>query len=187
MMLEEEVEESDEEEPGRTSLTSNRPLNLEEMTNDRVVLPQPGYFKVEYKRLTGLSKKEQRLLDIIVEPKYYWENGWVLMNLSKKEYVTSKAASNILRYINPKNASCLGELILSKICWSSDLSTGLEFHRALHRGVWAGDRFRIVTTDVFETRTSGEEGWEDVSVEATTWLKGILQSNERTPLALYTN
>ena len=137
-----------------------------------------GHFMVKYHRLTGLSSKERQILYQITTPEYEWEQGWVLMNLSAMEYVTSKAASGILRSMDPDDACCFGQLILSRICWSSDDSTSIAFNGPLHRGVWAGHRFRIVTTDVFNTRFSGkEEEWKDVSVEAAKWLEVILRSD----------
>ena len=99
------------------------------------------------------------------------------MNLSTMEYVTSKVASRIRRSMDPTDRCCFGQLTLSRICWSSDSSTAIYFDGPLHQGVWAGDRFRILTTDVFKARTFGEEGWKDVSVEAAKWLKDILRSD----------
>ena len=131
-----------------------------------------------YERLWGLSWEERNIFSQIIKgTRYEWEDGWVLMNLSTMEYVTSKAASRILCSMNPTDGGCFGQLILSRICWSSDYSTSMRFDRPLHQGVWAGDRFWILTTDVFKERTSGEEGWKDVSVEAAKWLRDILRSD----------
>ena len=89
--------------------------------------------------------------------------------VSTKEYVTSTAASGILHSMNPTDACCFGQLIHA-----------IHFDGPLYRGVWAGDRFRIVTTDVFKTKIFGEEEeWEDVSVEATKWLRAILRSDRQ--------
>ena len=181
LISEEEQEEllrlNYEQEPSTTPLALIVPFNLHS-----IVFENFGgvteHFEVSYQRLRGLSSKEQQILrQIIMETGYKWENGWVLMNLSAQEYVTSKAASRILRSMNPTDAGCFGQLILSRICWSTDCSTAIHFDGLLHRGVWAGDRFRIVTTEVFKTRTSGEK-WKDVTVEATEWLKAIIQSDE---------
>ena len=47
----------------------------------------------------------------------------------------------------------------------------------MHRGDWAGDRFRIVTTGVFKYRTTDEQ-WEDVSARTAEWLRDILRSED---------
>ena len=160
-------------------LSSDEPINLSNISRDHFDHFE-YHFHMPSKRLWALSSKEYRILSqIIKETRYEWENGWVLMNLSTMEYVTSKAASRILRFMNPTDGRCFGQLILSRICWSSDGSTAIYFDRPLHQGVWAGDRFRIVTTDVFKARTSDGEGWADVSVEAAKWLRDILRSDSR--------
>ena len=133
------------------------------------------HFRMDYRRLWRLSREEQRVFNQITKEEYQWKKGWVLMNLSKKEYVKSKVAFNILPSMQATDARCFGQLIVSRICWSTDPSCSMHFEGPIHRGVWAGDRFKIVTADVFETRTSGEE-WKDVSVEATEWLKKILSA-----------
>ena len=39
-----------------------------------------------------------------------------------------------------------GEVVLARICWSSDPDTGLKGDWQIHRGAWAENRFDIVTT-----------------------------------------
>ena len=132
-------------------------------------------FELDYKRIWGLSLKESRVVHQIIEQRegYHWEKGWVLMNLSKKEYVKSKTASSILPKMKATDARCFGQFVLLRVCWSSDNTSVMESSQGpLNRGVWAGDRFKIVTAAVFETRTSSE--WKDVSVEVTVWLKKVL-------------
>ncbi len=121
----------------------------------------------------GLCRDEIGLVDTITKRGYRWEKGWVLMNQTKKEHVTSMAASSILPSMDATDARCFGQLILSRICWSSDGSSSMGFEGDLHRGVWAGDRFVIVTVDDFEAMPSAK-GWKDVSVEAAEWLREIL-------------
>ncbi len=129
-------------------------------------------FKKDCETRIGLSPEESRLVRTITEEEgYQWEKGWVLVNQTKKEYVTSMAASSILPSMEATDARCFGQLILSRICWSSH--HGWTSFANLHRGVWAGDRFMIVTVDVFEAMPSAK-GWKDVSVETVEWLRGIL-------------
>ena len=130
-------------------------------------------------RILGLSSKERQVLSQIIEQPegYHWEKGWVLMNLSKKVYVKSKTASSILPKMKATDARCFGQLVFSRICWSSSDTDATRNQLPLYRGIWAGDRFKIVTAAVFETSTSSEE-WKDVSVEATAWLKNALCGEE---------
>jgi len=132
-------------------------------------------FELDYERIWGLSSKERQVVYQITEQQegYHWEKGWVLMNLSKKEYVKSKTASSILPKMKATDARCFGQFVLSRVCWSSEDTSIIDSSQGpLNRGVWAGDRFKIVTAAVFETRTSSE--WKDVSVEVTVWLKKVL-------------
>ena len=134
----------------------------------------------DYQRLMRLSSEERRLFRTITEKRkerYQWEDGWVLLNQTAKEYVTSKAASRTLPSMEATDARCFGQLIVSRICWSSYYSTALQFDGDVHRGVWAGHRFVIVTTDVFEAMPS-TQGWEDVSAEAAKWLREILLAED---------
>ena len=137
----------------------------------------------DYQRLMKLSEEERRLFRTITEKKkerYQWENGWVLVNQTEHEYVTSKAASNILPSIDAADARCFGQLILSRICWSSYGATYMRFQGWIDRGVWAGHEFVIVTTDVFEAMPTTER-WKDVSVTAAWWLRGILLAEGEKP------
>src|SRR5258706_14115701 len=107
----------------------------------------------DYQRCMRLSPEERRLIRMITEEeRYQWEKGWVLVNQTKKEYVTSMAASRILPSMEATDARCFGQLILSRICWSSH--HGWTSFANLHRGVWACDRVMIVTVDVFEAMPS---------------------------------
>ena len=133
----------------------------------------------DYQRPRRLSSKERSLAHTITKGgayQYRSEKGWVLMNQTKKEYVTSMAASSILpSSMSPTWANCFGRLILCRICWSSDSSVAMSVSADLHRGVWAGDRFVIVTVDDFEAMPSAK-GWKDVSVETAELLKEVLIS-----------
>ena len=134
----------------------------------------------DYDRLWSLSREEMSLAYRITErerDKYQSEKGWVLMNQTKEEYVTSMAASRILPSMDATDARCFGELIYSRICWSLDCSTAMRLRRDLHRGVWAGDRFVIVAMDDFEAMPSAK-GWKDVSAEAAEWVNAILFAND---------
>ena len=92
------------------------------------------------------------------------------MNLSKKEYIKSKA----VELLDASDARCFGQL-LSQICWSS--YGDCFFNGGHNRRYWAGDRFRIVTTIVFESRTFGEQ-WENVREMTAERLRDIFGLQE---------
>ncbi|KAJ7670592.1 hypothetical protein DFH06DRAFT_1178568 [Mycena polygramma] len=87
----------------------------------------------------------------------------VLRNLSRSQYVLESALVDLM-VIFPKVG--LGEVILSRICLSSDPSTAMLSgdRGGMHRGVWAGDRFDIVDEGWLK-ELGDDESWTDVSKE----------------------
>ncbi|OKP11864.1 hypothetical protein PENSUB_2601 [Penicillium subrubescens] len=74
----------------------------------------------------------------------------ILRNLTAKQYVwEDKLPSGIT----------IGDIVVMRICWSSESSTGIEGGKYLAKGDWAGHEFDIVDADMLEN-TNGE--WEDV-------------------------
>ena len=122
-----------------------------------------------------LSSEERRVLQEIIDEGYHCWLGWVLMNLSRKEYIESIEAAIILPWMYWADARCFGQLVLSQIRWSSCNSYAMASRGGLGRGDWAGDRFRIVTTNVFDSMTTGEQ-WKDVSKSKAEWLRDTLRS-----------
>ncbi|KAJ7058823.1 hypothetical protein C8F01DRAFT_1371012 [Mycena amicta] len=99
----------------------------------------------------------------------------VLRNLTKCEYVLEEKLFQLrLRedYTHLKTRHrlldvTLGDLIYYRICWSSDPSVSVAYTGGIHQGVWAGDRFDIVSEEwLKELDTSEGEHWVDVSNEA---------------------
>jgi hypothetical protein len=92
----------------------------------------------------------------------------VLRNLSKHEYVREEAikVNSFDRGGNsyPIGEIGLGQVVLSRICWSTDDSCAMRYEEDIHRGVWAGNRFDITTIDQFKL-VDGEQEWKDVSDE----------------------
>ncbi|KAF9012038.1 hypothetical protein BDQ17DRAFT_1420432 [Cyathus striatus] len=57
-----------------------------------------------------------------------------------------------------------GQMLFASICWSSDESANMAMPdgvQEITRGLWAGDRFYIVSLDDAEEFVQGD-GWEDV-------------------------
>ena len=94
------------------------------------------------------------------------DQNLVLRNLSKHEYVREEAINvdSFVKWGDPTGEIGLGQVVLSRICWSTDNSRAMRYEGDIHRGVWAGDRFDIITIDQFKL-VDGEKEWKDVSDE----------------------
>ncbi|KAH0537648.1 hypothetical protein FGG08_005561 [Glutinoglossum americanum] len=106
---------------------------------------------------------------------YPEDQPWVLRNLTTKGYVRSEAIALKPEYIHGPDIDVLGfgEVILSRVCWSSRRSTSTLYEGGLDRGVWAGHRFDITTLARHEEDTKGEAGWEDISKEVADEIADI--------------
>jgi hypothetical protein len=99
---------------------------------------------------------------------YSQSEPWILRNLTTKEYVRSEAIALKPEYIRGPYIDALGfgEVIISRICWSTDSSVSTPYEGGLHRGIWAGHRFDIRTLASHEKLTKAEEKkWNDISEE----------------------
>ncbi|KAJ7196022.1 hypothetical protein GGX14DRAFT_473966 [Mycena pura] len=90
----------------------------------------------------------------------------VLRNFTRQQYVRESA---ILDLQNEYDHIGFGEVVLSRICLSSDPSTNMAGD--IHRGVWAGDRFDVVSAEWLVTDAAG--GWTDVSNEVLKEVEAI--------------
>jgi hypothetical protein len=117
--------------------------------------------------------------DIIetVDPKFsqfYPEDvPWILRNLTTQEYVRSDVIALKPEHIRGPNIDFLGfgEVVLSRICWSSDPSVSMMYDGNIHRGVWAGHCFDITTRARHEQDV--KEEWKDVSEEVAREIASI--------------
>ncbi|CAG7966486.1 unnamed protein product [Penicillium salamii] len=78
-------------------------------------------------------------------------NHRVLRNLTTRQYVSEDEL---------QCGITLGHIVLMRICWSSDSSTGIPGGAYLAKGDWAGHEFDIVDAGMLEMM-NGE--WEDVT------------------------
>ncbi|KAJ9305839.1 hypothetical protein DTO217A2_4582 [Paecilomyces variotii] len=130
-----------------------------------------------------LAKKEQwvnRLREIICPPlkTFYPENQpWVLRNLTTKEFVHAEAIALKKEHIHGPDIDFrgFGELVVSRICWSSDPSVSMKNTTRIHRGKWTGHRFDITTLARHELDMK-KDTWKDVSEEAKKELHMIWYS-----------
>ncbi|KAA6406431.1 MAG: cytochrome P450 [Lasallia pustulata] len=102
---------------------------------------------------------------------------WVLRNLTTKEFVTADAVALKPNFVEGPLIYGLGfgEVVLSRICWSSDPAVGVSDELLFHKGVWAGHRFDIVTTEKLqmERGEGGGDLWKDVSEEVVKEMETI--------------
>jgi hypothetical protein len=114
--------------------------------------------------------------DIVVEEsKYYPEDQpWILRNLTTKEFVRSEAIALRPEDIYGPRIRGLGfgEVVMSRISWSTSSSVSMSDKSKIHRGVWAGHRFDITTLARHIEETKGGE-WRDVSEEVAREIAGI--------------
>lgn len=69
-----------------------------------------------------------------------------------------------------------GEVVLSRICWSTSNSVSMADTTNISRGVWAGHRFDITTIKRHESEAKGIE-WRDVSDEVAREITEIWEAN----------
>ncbi|KAJ6488964.1 hypothetical protein C8R45DRAFT_827084, partial [Mycena sanguinolenta] len=88
----------------------------------------------------------------------------ILRNLSRRQYVREWALSP---WRVRSGRTGFGEIVLSRIGCSSGPSASMEYKGDIHCGVWAGDRFDIVSSEWLEgLDDSNDDGpWTDVSEE----------------------
>ncbi|KAI1129075.1 hypothetical protein F5Y10DRAFT_162197 [Nemania abortiva] len=105
------------------------------------------------------------------------DEEWILRNLTAKQIVRSEAIALSPDYIHGPNIEFLGfgEVILSRVSWSTSPSVSMEDTTNISRGVWAGHRFDITTRSKHETETRGE-GWTDVSDEVKKEIANIWEN-----------
>ncbi|KAK3938090.1 hypothetical protein QBC46DRAFT_365724 [Diplogelasinospora grovesii] len=122
---------------------------------------------------------EARRSEILVTESTYFpqDQPWILRNLTMREFVRSEAIALKPRYIRGPDILVLsfGEVVLSRICWSTSSSVGINDTTNISRGVWAGHRFDITTLARHEGETSGA-GWSDVSDEVAREIASIWKS-----------
>ncbi|KAG5970215.1 hypothetical protein E4U56_007913 [Claviceps arundinis] len=98
---------------------------------------------------------------------YPRDEVWILRNLTTQQYMRREplelepglAHGPFVRGIG------FGDVVLSRISWSSSASTALQDPTGrIHRGLWAGHRFDITTMTRHEKLTAGQN-WTDVTEE----------------------
>jgi hypothetical protein len=124
--------------------------------------------------LDNLPHANQKDLDFLLNFDHRWfyinSPDWVLRNLTTKEFVRRSVVAHGSNGPFTCGGVGLGEVLLSRICWSSDPSAAMSCE-GIHRGIWAGHKFDITLMEAFE----GEVGWKDVSESMHDEITGIWQ------------
>jgi hypothetical protein len=90
---------------------------------------------------------------------YPEDQPWILRNLTMQEYVRSQVIGLKPEYIHGPNIDFLGfgEVIFSRVYWSTSPSVAMPYEGGIHRGVWAGEG--LSGTGVWEWYMIGWGGW----------------------------
>ncbi|KAJ7644684.1 hypothetical protein FB45DRAFT_999645 [Roridomyces roridus] len=103
----------------------------------------------------------------------------ILRNLSRKQYVPKSALWDwrvkTVPTMKEAEGVCNNEIVLSRICLSSDPSISMSYEGDLHRGAWAGDRFDFDDEEWLDELEEGN-GWTDVSDEILKEVEAIWRS-----------
>ncbi|KAI0535068.1 hypothetical protein GGR58DRAFT_519680 [Xylaria digitata] len=103
------------------------------------------------------------------------DQQWILRNPTTKQIMHSNAIALSPDDISGPDIRNLGfgEVVMSRICWSTDPSTSMNNDTTnITRGAWAGHCFDITTLSRHEAETRGEE-WTDVSDEVAREIASI--------------
>jgi hypothetical protein len=94
------------------------------------------------------------------------DRSWVLRNWTTRETVSSKMNGiSMRRSWNERAEIKFEDVLMMKICWSSyldDYSAMILGKLDIHRGVWAGHRFDIVTSEA-HSREENLGEWRDIT------------------------
>lgn len=109
--------------------------------------------------------------------KWYRGSNSVLRNLTTREYMRNALVPRS-EYGNFERIG-LGEVLLARISWSptedNSGDTSMSYSGGIHRGVWAGHRFDIITLEEMEGLDEAAE-WKDVSEDVAREIDAIWTS-----------
>jgi hypothetical protein len=120
--------------------------------------------------LSGPERSQASALASVTRKMLFPEDrNWVLRNLTTKEFVHTEDIALSPGYVEGPFVKGVGfgELVLTRICWSTTTRCGHlditwphpNLDMSTDRGVWVGHRFDITMQD----KVSEADGWEKVS------------------------
>jgi hypothetical protein len=170
----------------RSASEKPAPKTLYELANSFSILEKLNDFELRMhlstyqflrfqQHLSKLPRPNRKDLEFLMNFDHYTfystRRDWVLRNLTTKEFIRRSVVGYGSNGPFTAGGVGLGEVLLSRICWSSEPSTSIK-NVGIHRGIWAGHKFDITFMDTFE----GEVGWKDVSESAYEGIKAIWES-----------
>lgn len=152
-------------------------------TETRAKFPEEALKQLlDMKQESGMPLCGVQRLGRVVTPKlselYPEDQLWILRNLTKKVYVRSDAIASKPEDIHGPIIDGLGfgEVLVSRICWSSDPSVSFSWKGPIYRGAWAGHCFDITTLARLEREDEKGE-WRDVSEEVAEEVAEMFESD----------
>ncbi|KAI0057625.1 hypothetical protein BV25DRAFT_1357333 [Artomyces pyxidatus] len=126
------------------------------------------------------SERVRSAFETLIRRNYHARHRWVLCNLSKRVFVDIVALARLADEETPTTPflTSLGgfaHVLLARTAWASSPPEDMYYAGNIHRGVWAGDRFEILTMDRLDRLRENEE-WVDSSPEVVEELKAIWKS-----------
>lgn len=117
--------------------------------------------------------------EMLVKQETYFpqDQQWILRNLTTKQFVRLEAIALKPECIHGPDISVLGfgEVVMSRICWSTSSFTSMSDTVDISRGTWTGHRLDITTLVRHRDKTK-EVGWSDVSDEVPREIAVIWKS-----------
>lgn len=106
---------------------------------------------------------------------YPKDQPWILRNLTTQEDVRSEAIADKPEYIHGPSIEVLsfGEVVWSRICWSTETDCSMDYIDNIHHGVRAKHRFDITTLDRHKQGSLEGIEWKDVSEEVGNGVEKI--------------
>ncbi|KAI0098950.1 hypothetical protein F4776DRAFT_676583 [Hypoxylon sp. NC0597] len=160
---------------GLRSVSKWQPIWMDIERNARDI-----YRRCQHRNAIYCLKKDQGLLlkrsaIEVKESSYFPENErWILRNLTTKEFVRSESIALNPEFIHGPRISVrgFGEVVMSRIFWTTSPTVKVGEAENIFRGVWAGHRFDITTASRHEEQTK-RETWSDVGVEVAKEIESI--------------
>lgn len=95
------------------------------------------------------------------------DRKWVLRNLTTHEFVRSEVLAGNSEQNGPYFEDIGFEhIVLSRMLWSSESRSAIEYDSTVDDGIWAGHRLEITTLDDHTQSISSDVPWKDISEDA---------------------
>jgi hypothetical protein len=129
-----------------------------------------------YGRPHPYPRDMRRVAEPLPSSFYPTDRLWILQNLTTREFVTSQAIALKPDFVHGPFIDVIGfgEVILSRVCWSTYNSVSMVYKGGIHQGVWAGHMLDIVPLDALNDDIGSP--WKDISNEVAEEIAAIWKS-----------